>query len=293
MAGWTQVLCLKRKRNNAWALLVAAALGWAVLMPAQLVAQASAIPSAAPEQAGGANASVEQRGRALLDQMVAALGGDAWLNCKTETLEGRTAAFFQGAPDPGVIEYHEFRRFAASGQPEGDRIEFSKKRDIIQVWDDKSGTEITFKGIVPLPKDQVEETLRRRAHSLEEVVRTWLKIPGVMVIAEGTSMVGRRTADKVTVLSPNNDAVTIELDSTTHLPLRRTFQWRNEKFKDHDEEAEEYEDYHTIQGLPTAFIITRYKNGDMSGQRYIVKVSYNEPLAPSLFDPTIPLHGKK
>jgi hypothetical protein len=257
------------------------------------MAQASEIPSAAPPQAGGANASPEQRGRVLLDEMVTALGGDTWLNRKTEMLEGRTAAFFQGAPDPGVIEYHEFRRFPASGQPYADRLEFTKKRDVVQIWDDKGGTEVTYKGNQPLPKDQVEETLRRRAHSIEEVVRTWLKMPGVMVVAEGTSMVGRRTADKVTVLSPNNDAATLELDSATHLPLRRTYQWRNEKFKDHDEESEDYEDYHTIQGLPTAFTITRYKNGDMVSQRFLVKVSYNEPLAASLFDATIPLHGKK
>ena len=47
-------------------------------------------------------------------------------------------------------------------------------------------------------------------------------------------------ADKVTVLSANNDAVTIELDATTHLPLRRTFRARNETFGDFDEEAETY-----------------------------------------------------
>ena len=269
------------------------ALSALILVPVRLAAQASEIPSAAPPQAGGTNASPEQRGRLLIDQMVAALGGDTWLNRKTETLEGRTAVFFQGAPDPGVIEYHEFRRFPASGEPYADRLEFTKKRDVIQIWDDKGGTEVTYKGNQPLPKDQVEETLRRRAHSIEEVVRTWLKMPGVMVVAEGTSMVGRRTADKLTVLSPKNDAVTLELDSATHLPLRRTYQWRNEKFKDHDEDAEDYEDYHTIQGIPTAFTITRYKNGDMASQRYLVKVSYNEPLAPSLFDATIPLHGKK
>jgi hypothetical protein len=292
MTGREQSFQSREASRGVRALLVVV-LGTLTWMSGRCVAQASAIPSAAPEQAGGASASVEQRGRVLLDQMVSALGGDAWLNRKTEVLEGRTAAFFQGAPDPGVIEYHEFRRFAASGQPASDRFEFTKKRDVVQIWDDKSGTEITYKGAEPLPKDQVEELLRRNAHSIEEVVRTWLKTPGVMVVSEGTSIVGRRTADKVTVLSPNNDAVTLELDTATHLPLRRSFQWRNEKFKDHDEDAEDYEDYHTIQGLPTAFTITRYKNGDMAGQRYIVKVSYNEPLPTSLFDATIPLHGKR
>ena len=273
---------------------VAALLLALALSAPRLRAQTPDLPSAAPPSAPAAASSTDdQRGRALLDQMVAALGGDAWLNRKTEVVEGRTAAFFQGAPDPGVIEYREFERFAASGQPESYRYEFTKKHDIIQIWTGTTGTEITYKGIQPLPKDQVEESVRRFNHSIENVVSVWLKQPGVMVIPEGRSMVGRRMTDKVTVLTANNDAVTIELDSETHLPLRRTFEWRNPQFKDHDEDSEDYEDYHTIQGLPTPFTVTRYKNGDMVSQRYLVKASYNDQLAPSLFDNTIPLHGKK
>jgi hypothetical protein len=100
-------------------------------------------------------------------------------------------------------------------------------------------------------------------------------------------------ADKVTVLSPNNDAVTIEMDVNTHLPLRRTFTYRNQQFKDRDEDAEEYDDYHTIQGLPTAFMITRYKNGDMTGQRYYVKVQYNVGIGNDMFDPDHVILKKK
>jgi hypothetical protein len=258
----------------------------------QVCAQASDLPSAAPATAG-AGQTPAQRGRALLDQMVTALGGDAWLNRTTIQMDARGAVFFHGAPDPGVIEYRDLRRLPASGKPEAERIEYTKKRDVIQIWTGDTGTEITYKGNGPLPKDQVEEFVRRKAHSVEEVVRTWLKAPGVEVVWEGTSMVGRRLADKVTVLSANNDAETLELDSMTHLPLRRTFEWRNPQFKDHDEDSEDYEDYHTVQGLPTAYSVTRYKNGDMVNQRFVVKVVYNVPLADSLFDPAIPLHGKK
>ena len=167
-----------------------------------------------------------------------------------------------------------------------------KKIDVVQIWKDGHGYEITYKGATDLPKDQVEEFYRRRAHSIEEVVRSWINAPGVMIVAEGTSLVERHLADKVTVLSANNDAVTLELDVTTHLPVRRTFQWRNPQFKDFDEYVEEYDDYHTIQGLPTAMTVTSYKNGDMVGQRYLTKVAYNGPADPSLFDPAIALKKK-
>jgi hypothetical protein len=105
-------------------------------------------------------------------------------------------------------------------------------------------------------------------------------------------MVERHLTDKITILTAQNDAVTLELDSTTHLPMRRTFQWRNPEFKDFDEEVEDYDDYHTIQGLPTAMTITRYHNGDMTNQRYLTKVVYNAPLAPDLFDPATLLKKK-
>jgi hypothetical protein len=276
---------------KAAAILLALALT-ATLTPLSAHAQASDIPSAAPTQP--ANQTQEQRGRILLDRMVAALGGDAWLHRKDMTVRGRTAAFFRGEPNGSVIEYSGNRQFAQDGKPEAERIGFitdksilfpGKKIDIVQVWVNGNGYEVTYKGRVALPKDQVEDYFRRRNHSIESVINTWLKQPGVMVIAEGTSMVERRLAEKVTVLSANNDAVTIEVDATTHLPLRRTFQWRNETFKDHDEDAEQYDDYHTFQGLPTAMALTRYHNGDMISQRFYSKVEYNSNLSPDLFNP--------
>jgi hypothetical protein len=259
-----------------------------------LHAQASDILSGAPPATP--NQTPEQHGKALLDEMVAALGGEAWLDRTSIQLDGRTAAFFHGAPDPGVTEYHEVRRLPASGKPEASRIGFltdrgmimpGKKIDVSQIWTDGHGYEITYKGQTDLPKEQVADFYRRRAHSIEEVVRTWIHAPGVMVVAEGTGMVERRQVDKVTVLSASNDAVTLELDTTTHLPLRRTFEWRDEQFKDLDEDAEEYDDYHTIQGLPTALTLTRYHNGEMVSQRFYTKVVYNAPLAPNLFDPAV------
>ena len=270
-----------------------------LLAPQLLHAQAADIPSAAPAAADGAPDS--QRGRALIDQMIKALGGDAWLNRKTMYIEAHGSSFFRGQPNPYIIEFREYHRFAASGQPEAERVGFLTKRgallpgkkiDVVQIWKDGKGVEITYKGKTDLPKDQVEEFYRRRTHSIEEVVRNWINQPGVMIIPEGTSMVERRMADKVTVLTANNDAVTLELDANTHLPLRRTFQWRNQQFKDFDEDAEDYADYHTIQGIPTAMTITRYKNGDMVSQRFITKVTYNEPIDPSMFDIDILLKKK-
>ena len=268
-----------------------------------LWAQAADIPSAGPVQPSGQ--SSEQRGRTLLNQALEALGGDAWLHRKNVQVFGRMGRFFHGTPTGIVIDFTSTRRFPAASPDvfpdEAERIGFitdksmilpGKKIDVVQIWTAGHGYELTYKGKTELPKDQVEDYYRRLAHSVESVYRVWLKAPGVMVVYEGTSMVGRRLADKVTVLSDNNDAVTLELDATSHLPLRRTFQWRNQQFQDFDRDEEEYADYHPVQGLPTAYSITRYHNGDMNSQTFLTKIAYDVDLPPDYFNPGVLLKKK-
>ena len=267
--------------------------------PVALHAQASDIPSAAPSSS---TADPEQRGRQLLDQMVAALGGPVWLNRQTLSTLGHTAAFFRDQPTGANIEFAEYFQFPVAGKPQVERVEFitpkgmimpGKKRDVVQVWTADQGYELTYKGKSPLPKEQVEDYLRRRAHSIEAVVAVWLKAPGVVVVSEGTTMVQRRSADKVTILSANNDAVTLELDANSHLPLARTFEWRNQQFKDHDEDREEYDNYQTYSGIPTPLTLSRYRNGDLVNQRFLSKIDYNQTLPPETFNPDAPLQQKK
>jgi hypothetical protein len=264
-----------------------------------LLGQASDIPSAAPVQTAGETS--EQRGRKLLDEMKEALGGDAWLSRRNIQELGHSARFFHGAPSGLVTDFKATHQFPSGSRFEAERIGFitdksmilpGKKIDVVQIWTAGKGYEITFKGKGELPREQVEDYYRRRAHSIESVVNVWLKAPDVMVVSEGRVMVERRLADKVTVLSADNDAVTIELDATSHLPLRRTFKWRNNTFNDYDEDAEEYEDYHTVQGLPTAYTITRYHNGDMASQTFFTKFEYDVDLQPDLFNPDVLLKKK-
>jgi len=271
-----------------------------------LTAQAQQVASA-PQMQSGQPAPIpgeteEQHGHRLLAEMVKALGGDAWLNKRTVVIEGQTAAFFRGQPTGAVGKFVQQTEFAQGATPELTRIAFltskgmfapGMKKDVIHLWSADNGYEFTYKGRTTLPADQVADYMRRRAHSLEEVMRTWVKAPGVMVIYEGSGMRDRRPVDKVTVLSANNDAVTIELDQDTRLPLDRNFEWRNQQFKDHDRDDEVYGDWRAYGGIETPMNVTRYRNGDMVDQTFYTKVTFNTPLAPELFDINHPQVEKK
>src|SRR5580658_6879829 len=52
-----------------------------------------------------------KKARVVLDQMIKALGGPAWLNQKNVMRQGQVAAFFHGRPDVGTTEYFEFHQW--------------------------------------------------------------------------------------------------------------------------------------------------------------------------------------
>lgn len=212
--------------------------------------------------------------------MVKALGGDAWLNMQNREYSGRSAGFYHGKPSGATVEYWEFHVW-----PDKDRYEFTKHRDVVQIYTGKEGWEVIYSGKKALPQDQVDDYLRRRDHSIETVVKQWLKDPATILLFEGQHLAESHLADQVTVISPQNEAVTILMDAQTHLPLRRTFQWRDPEYKDKNEDAEEYDNYRPVDGFQTPYNITRFKNGDMVNQKFLFKAIYNQTLPPDDFSP--------
>ena len=81
------------------------------------------------------------KAKALLDQMIQALGGHAYLTIQDITQEGRTYSFYHGRRNSLGIVFWRFYKF-----PDKDRIELTKKRDVIEVFNGDDGYEITYKG---------------------------------------------------------------------------------------------------------------------------------------------------
>lgn len=218
--------------------------------------------------------------RATIDAMIQALGGPAWLNMSNQMRQGHIAAFFQGNPDPGTTKYFEFHQW-----PDHDRIEYTKHRDVVQLYLGRKAWEVTYKGKSPLDKEIADDFLRRRDHSIEMAVKVWLKDPNTILIYEGKHLAERHLAEQVTLISPQNEAITILLDVQTHLPLMRTFEWRDPVYHDKNVDAEEYDDYHQVQGIQTPYTITRLKNDEMVRQYFVEKVVFNQDLPADFWDP--------
>ena len=221
-----------------------------------------------------------QKAKQILDDMIRALGGEAYLTLRDMSVEGRNYAFYHGRPSGLGIVYWRFWQW-----PDKDRYELTKQRDVIDLYAGDKGYETTYKGTVALDPKQLTDYLRRREHSLEWVVRNWLPAPGALILYEGTAIVEQNLADKVTVMTAENDSVTISVDPRTHLPVRKTYSYRDPIDRQFDEEAEIFSNYKIVQGINTPYSTVRMENGEMSNQRFINNVSYNNGLEASMFQP--------
>ena len=221
-----------------------------------------------------------QKAYQVLNQMLRALGGDAWLGVRTMQTQGRAYTFNHGQPTSMSIQYWRFWEW-----PDKERVEVTKDRDIIEIYNGDLAYETTYKGTVTQDDKETQNYLRGRDHSLESVLRKWLPAQGSSILYSGTAMVERNMADEITVLNSSNDSVTISVDSTTHLPVKVGFSWRDPADRQFDDESVIFSNYKPVQGVQTPYGVVRNRNGEMISQRFLQSITYNADLAPSLFEP--------
>jgi hypothetical protein len=223
-----------------------------------------------------------RKAKAVLDQGVQALGGQAYLNIQDMNQEGRSYSFYHGRPNSVGVIFWRFYKY-----PDKDRTEFTKKRDVIYIYNGDKGYEITYKGTrMQDPKD-LADFLRRRHYALDVVLRKWINEPGVALFYEGQTATEGKSVDQVSVMNARNEGVTLYFDIATHLPVKKTFTWRDPTDKERNHEDEVYDNYREAQGVMTPFTITRFFNGDMSAQRFLTTVTYNQGLSDSKFEASI------
>jgi hypothetical protein len=127
--------------------------------------------------------------------------------------------------------------------------------------------------------------MRRHHFSLDTVLRNWVNDPGVVLLFEGYAIAAQHPAQQVTLINAQDESVTLYFDSDTHLPVKKSFSWRDPVDKQKNLEEEVYENYRQVSGIMSPYNVTRYFNGDMSNQRFLNSVTINQGLDQSMFDP--------
>ena len=254
--------------------------GWANPAGSQANSQASP-PASQPISADrGNDLENSRKARALLDQAIQALGGQPYLSIHDIEQEGRTYSFYHGRPTSNGVLFWRFVEF-----PDKERIEVTKQRDVAYLYVGDKGYELTFKGPHAVEKKDLEEYLRHRRFSLDTVLRTWTNDPGIAFFYDGNALAGNLPAQRITLINAKNEAVSLFFDIDTHLPIKKSYTWRDPVDKERNVEEEIFDNYRQVQGVMIAWGFTRYFNGDMQSQRFANAVRINQGLNEAMFDP--------
>jgi hypothetical protein len=228
------------------------------------------------------------KARSLIDQGIQALGGDAYLNIRDITQEGRTYTLHNGESEGTGILFWRFYKY-----PDKDRIELTKQRDVIYIYRGDEGFEVTYKGTRAEDPKTVKDYVRRKNFALDWVLREWLKQPGIALFYEGPTVAAQKDAQQVTIMNAQNEGVTLFFDSNTHLPIKKSYSWRDPTDKERNVEEEIYDNYRPVEGIMTPFSVTRMYNGAMANQRFLHSIRYNTGVSDSLFSVNITSDAKK
>lgn len=220
------------------------------------------------------------KAKSIIEQGIKALGGDTYLTIRDREMQGRGYGFHAGRATGSGAVFWSFSEF-----PDKERVEVTKERDIAELYIGNQGWEITYKGPHPIEQKDLDDYLRRRKFSLDTVLRTWVSDPGVILLFNGNAIAAQHPAYSVTLVNAKNESVTIYFDTDTHLPVKKTFEWRDPVDRQKNLEEEIYDDYKAVSGIMAPFNVTRYFNGDMASQRFFNAVTINQGLDPAMFNP--------
>lgn len=247
-----------------------------------VTAQQSSQPS--PAKDGQTN---QQKARAVIDRMIAALGGQAYLTLQDSYTQGRYGRFH----NEGMVATNLFYRYWK--WPDSERNELTEARDVVYLFLDDKEYEVTFRGgheMNPEKDENVKQALVRRRFALAKVLRQWLSDPGTILLDEGPALAESQMTEKITIINPKNDAVTLLVSTDTHLPVEKVFSVRDPESRERDEEVEIYGGWRMVDGVNTPWSVQTKRNGALLRSESITGVAYNRHPPDSYFVPKLISH---
>jgi len=228
------------------------------------------------------------RGRRVVHEALAAVGGDAFLALRDRTETGRMYSFDTGSGRLGggdfVTVYTQYLepvpgRFSI-------RIHqlFGKNQDSGGYLFTPDGAwSITFRGATPLGDAEFATYRDTTLRGIFYILRQRLDEPGLSFYSQGGDIFEHVPVEIVDIADVSGATVTVYFDRNTHLPLRQTFRRRNAQFDDFDVEATSFAKYRDFKGVKLPLETRRDRNGQKIFEMFVETEEIDKGLRDELF----------
>ena len=208
-----------------------------------------------------------KRAREIVDKAVQALGGDAYVKAPGYFYAGRASGFAKG-------ELNALSNVFVWISNDKQRVERAKVPGWVTIFNGDKGWDITYHGTEPLEAKIQQAHDRQVTYSLRNVLTKWIRDPKTIYFFDGEKYAEARQCYSVTLINGNNESATILFDQQSYLPLKEEWSARDPEYHDKFTESVIYDKFRQVQGIQTPFIVTRYKNDEMTGQTFVSEAKY-------------------
>ena len=233
------------------------------------------------------------KAKQLLRQMIAALGGDAYLNIHDYVCTGHAAAFEHSGAAGDPAQFKDLWLM-----PDNDRKEFEahganaltlifgipgKTGYTIDVYAGNQGWTMDRSGVTDKGAESVADFQDQLHNSMNYVLRHRLNEQGLTYRYAGVDVVDLKPVDWVELVDSTNRVMRLAIEQSTHLPLQFSVTTRDPETREESSRTTEYAEFLPSNGVMIPRNIVTLRNAQMLYQVFYTDCDVNTGLDPSLF----------
>ncbi|HKE07267.1 MAG TPA: hypothetical protein VKB48_05525 [Candidatus Acidoferrum sp.] len=240
----------------------------------------------------------EARAKKILNQLVQAMGGPAYLGMKERQCDGRRAVIgHNGAlagfvqfkdtwefPDKNRTDYIAHSRNTLLGYIIGVQdLDLTRGGLVIQVFNGEQGWSMDRGGVSDIPEDSLAEFQAAVKRSPENLLRSGLKNPELGLRWGGHDTVDLREVDWVEISDREDRTYRLAVDRNTHLLIRSVVRLKDENTREEREDISIYTNYLQKNGVQIPMQVTRERDGRRVAQVFYDACQVNPALPADFF----------
>ncbi|MCL5743717.1 MAG: hypothetical protein M1541_07290 [Acidobacteria bacterium] len=238
----------------------------------------------------GSGETRQQRGKQVVDQALAALGGERFLAMRDRVESGRAYSFYREKLS-GLARAKVYTRYLTRPEPPQlgffgvrERQNFGKKEEYGVLFAEGKGYDITFRGARPIGEDVVARYIETTRRNVFYILRMRLGEPGLTFEWQGSEVYDNQPVEVVDITDAGNLTTTVYFNQTTKLPIRQVFYRRDNKTRERFEEVTLFSKYRDVGGgVQWPFAIQRFRDGEKIYEMYSDSVTINQDLTDNMF----------
>ena len=231
----------------------------------------------------------EIKGKKIIEDSIAALGGKAFLAIADRTESGRAYSYYHDEIS-GLSIAKIYTRYltvdpSKSGAELGQREKevFGKNEDTSVLFLEDQGWDTNWRGSKQMEPERFDRYRDSTIRNVLYLFRQRLQEPGMIFESQGADVVENVPVDIVDITDSENRVLHVHFHQSTKLPVRQIYKRKNSVTNEQDDEVTLFARYRDADGIQWPHQIRRERNGEKVYEIFSETVRMNKDLPDSLF----------